>query len=163
MDQFLSPQFWKSQLAVVASAPWITVCLLAGIAAFVWWLRGTIAKGQIEGLRAQHEALKAHLVYAQEKERDLKADLAVALTRALMAQESVTLFVKDDSKLATVQLSIESSVAAIEQANSRTDALNSVLVLSRHHWGKEPLDEYRRRLRKAFSEFNLQVTKRSND
>lgn len=80
-----------------------------------------------------------------------------------MAQESITLFVKDDSKLAAVQSSIGSAVAAIEQANSRTDALNSVLVLSRHHWGKEPLDEYRRRLRKAFSEFNLQVTKRSND
>jgi hypothetical protein len=162
MDQFLSPGFWKSQLAAVANARWIVLILLAAVAVFVWRLRGFVDKNRIDALKDQLNARDERLLLAQQQERDVSAKLAAALASASAAQLSAAIFAKDDPKLLTVQSSIESSVDALKQAKSCSDVLSKSLFQTRHmaltEAGSED-DNHRRFQRNR----NLQVTQRSDD
>jgi hypothetical protein len=127
MDQLLTPDFWKVQLAIVASAPWLIAPLLLVCGVIGWFICSRINKGQIEGLRAQLNARDERLQLAREKEQDVTDKLAVARAKMRTLQDQVPIYVTDRDALQVVQASVGSSITAIEQANSSSNVLRSTL------------------------------------
>jgi|RhiMetStandDraft_4_1073278.scaffolds.fasta_scaffold764847_1 hypothetical protein len=58
-DQFLTPDFWKTQFDVIGAAPWLVIPLLVVALVVAWWLRGQIDDREIRGLRAEKDASRA--------------------------------------------------------------------------------------------------------
>jgi hypothetical protein len=67
MDQFLTPDFWKTQWVTIQAAPWLLVPLLAFVAMSVWWLRGRIDDAELRGARAERDAYKSHLDLVKDR------------------------------------------------------------------------------------------------
>jgi len=126
MDQLLTPDFWKVQLAFVASAPWLILPLLLVFAVIGWAACSRVNKGQIEGLKSQLNARDERLQLARDKEQDVTEKLAAARTEVTTLRDQVTLYVKGEA-LQIVQASVGSTIAAIEQANSSSNVLRTTL------------------------------------
>lgn len=95
MDQFIDA--FKQGWPVIAAAPVISITLLAIVAAVVaigvWFLRGAICKGQINGLTAQLATANERMELAREREA-----VAVGIRKELEAQ-----LTKLDSQIASRQ------------------------------------------------------------
>ena len=59
MDKLFASEFWEAQSAVVMSAPWVVVPLLAFAGFIGWQIKGWLDNREIRGLKAENDALKA--------------------------------------------------------------------------------------------------------
>jgi hypothetical protein len=82
---------------------------------------------QIKTFRSQRSGAIAGLELARETEKDVTEKLAMARTEATSLKDQVTLYVKDREALQVVQASVGSTMAAIEQAHSSSNALGTML------------------------------------
>jgi hypothetical protein len=128
MDQLLTPDFWEVQLAIVASAPWLAVPLLLVSAVIGWLARSLVSEAQIEGLKAQVDTRDKRLQLARDKEQDVTEKLELARTEATTLRDQVALNVRNPKALQIVQASVESTIAALEQANSSSNVLRTTLA-----------------------------------
>jgi hypothetical protein len=65
MDAVFTSEFWKSQIDVVASAPWAVLPLLILVAVVFYWLRGRFVDGELAALRAENAFLNTQLEAAK--------------------------------------------------------------------------------------------------
>jgi hypothetical protein len=63
----MDTDFWKRQLDALLSAPVPTLFFLAVGAIAAWWLRGSVDKGEINGLRARVNVLEERLRLAADQ------------------------------------------------------------------------------------------------
>jgi hypothetical protein len=88
-DTFLTPEFWQKQLAAFQTAFWSMSLALAGIALFVWWLRGRkidSLEGQISVLERRliaQIAVKNGEILTMEQRLKLAAELMVSASTAM--------------------------------------------------------------------------------
>ncbi len=70
------PDTWINGAKVVIAAPQIVVPLLIAVASVAYWLRGSLAKAAIEGLREQNKALEDYRQLEEARASEFSRKLA---------------------------------------------------------------------------------------
>jgi hypothetical protein len=85
VDQFLTPEFWKAQIEVATSAPWVVVPLLLIAGIIGWKSRSIIDARKIRGLRVEINTREQRLQQAHDKQ-ELVSNQVKILRDALMQE-----------------------------------------------------------------------------
>ena len=127
LDQLLNPAFWTGQLAVVMSASWVSIPLILIVVFFTWVLRGMLYRAQIKAFKAQLEARDERLQLARQIEYDVADKLALAKAEGERLKKQVALYKSVEAGFVAIQLSVSSTIAAIDKANTYSDVLRDTL------------------------------------
>src|SRR5262245_55487203 len=111
-EQFLTPDFWKAQLDVVFTAPWLVIPLLVLAAIAAWKLKGNIDDGEVKALRAERDTFKLRLELVEGKSESDSLELfALRRDTATIRQDMEALKGSIDAETARAVASALGAVA----------------------------------------------------
>jgi hypothetical protein len=139
MPDFFSPAFWKAQLELIMSAPWVIIPLLF-VAAFVAWkIRAAIDDGEIRGLKARNDASTERLKLADDKYQHEVAQLSLArealqiLTQRVKANEPQPVLVAAAAtatatfnNLATTNMALGTTLSSVNASHGTNRVYNII-------------------------------------
>jgi dsDNA-specific endonuclease/ATPase MutS2 len=68
VDQLLTPEFWKAQIEVATSAPWVVIPLLLIAGIIGWGSKGIVDDRKIKGMMAEINTRERRLQQAHNKQ-----------------------------------------------------------------------------------------------
>jgi hypothetical protein len=114
MVDFADPKFWTDGAKVMIAAPQIVIPLLTAIAIGVWWFRGSIAIGEIAGLKAEIGAVNARIEALGERLR--------------LAQDSESTIARKSTQLETQVATLITQIAAGASGENLMGATGAISV-----------------------------------